>query len=362
MLVPIVAPAALTALALAGDVPAAAGSGVRYALVPPRNLTGDAEALDAVVGGLQRELERRGATFADPREIDAVLRARRVRYTDSIARADLEAIRDATGAGAAIVGTLLEYVPGGAPRIAATLRVLSAGDGTRVASSVVSLRGEDFEGLLGLGRIEDVETLAAETVERLASLFDERGAPRAAPAARAGRARPSPPDGGHGFAREDFDARSIERVAVLPLANRSRHPEAASVFAELLGDAWSRSGRVQVVEPADLRAAMVAQKVRSMQFVDLARLAELGRAIGVRYFAVGSVDRFGDEVLVDDDRYPEVQATVQIIDAERATIVAAAGLRRVGNEYASVLGLGVVRDRLELARRAAREIVNALGG
>lgn len=339
-----------------------APEGPRYALIPARNLSAEPFAPAGLLDGLQRELEGRGASFSDPALVEETLRARRIRYTDSLSLPDLRAIGQATGARYALVTTVLDYATGSLPRVAFSLRALSTETGERALSSVVALRGEDFQGLLGLGRIEDVHVLADEALLRTLQAFDERGAPLAAPRSSAHRRRPQPPAGGYGFMLEDFDPSSLDRVAILPLQNRSGNPDAPAQFGEFLGDAWFRTRRVEVCEIANVRATLIAQKVRTMEYVDLRRLAEIGRATGVRFFLQGIVERYGDEVLVEEKRYPELEATIQLIDVEEGRIVAAAGLRRRGSDYETLLGLGAVHDPTELAIRAAREIVTALGG
>lgn len=336
--------------------------GARYALIPPRNLTGAGEATAQFVDRLVRELDSRGASFVPPIELDLALRERRVRYTDSLSGLDLTALAERTGASHTLLATIFDFASGNEPRLAFSLRVLDNADGRRTLSRAIALRGVDFEGLLGLGRIEDVGVLADEAVARLLDDFDATGAPRTALAGMPARSRPEPPDGGFGFTRADFDPSTVERIAVLPFANRSRNLDAPAQLVEFLGDAWFREAGVQVVELSDLRAALRARKVRSLQFVDLQELAELGRAMGVRYFALGAIERYGDDVMVDDERFPEFEASVQIVDVERARIVAAAAVTRRGSDYRTLLGLGAVRDPTELALRAARELVLALGG
>lgn len=337
-------------------------AGVRYALIPPRNLSGVDSAPIEIFGRLARALEGRGATFVPAADIDQALRERRVRYTDSLCARDLAALAERTGASHTLLATIFDYAGGKEPRLSFSVRALDNSSGRRALSSAVALRGVDFEALLGLGRIEDVGLLADEAIRRALDDFDKHGAPRTDAAGRPAHARPDPPPGGFGFARADFDPRRVGRIAVLPFANRSGHSDATAQLSEFLGDAWFREGGVQVVEAADLREELIVRKVRSMQYLDMKLLSELGQGMGVRYFVLGSIDRWGDEVLVDDQRFPEVEATVQIVDTESARIVAAAAVTRRGSDYLTILGLGAVRDPAGLALRAAREIVTALGG
>jgi|JI7StandDraft_1071085.scaffolds.fasta_scaffold63057_1 hypothetical protein len=334
----------------------------RYALLPLRNLSDDAQAPDALFARVRGELERRGASFVPQADLERELRSRRVRYTDSLSVADLRALSDATGADFVLAGTLIDYAPGLEPRVALALRALDTRTGARAGSSIVTLRGADFEGLLGLGRIDDERELSTLAIERLLSNFDEHALPHAVDPRPQLRERSSPPDGGWGFQSAEFDPRVVQRVAILPLGNRSRDLDAPAVFAELLGQAWYASSGIEVVEPGELRAALVSLRVRSMEFVDSALLAELGRRVGTRWFALGTVERFGEETPVGNLLFPEVEATIELFDVESGRVVATAGARRRGDRYQGLLGLGAVFNPLELAHRVAHELVAALGG
>jgi len=227
---------------------------------------------------------------------------------------------------------------------------------------VAALRGEDFEGLLGLGRIEDERVLLASAVEQLLESFDERGEPLATNASPERRRRASPPEDGYGFMLADFDPAALDRVALMPFSNRSAHPDAAQALAEFLGDAWYHSSGVRVIEPAEVRAALVRMAVRSTEFVDRRSLAKLGDELGARYFVLGSIERFGETSFAGNDRLPEIEATVQVVDVQSGRTMAAAGVCRRGDHEQTLLGLGAIRNPFELAARTARELVAGLGG
>ena len=343
------------------DGPMPAGRGAHYALLPLRNFTGDVSAPSAVVVRLRSELERRGAEFVPAEELEALLRERRIRYTDSMAAMDAQAIGAATGAQYVIAGALLDYMPGSDPRVAVALRALDTSSGRRVVSRVVSLRGADFEGLLGLGRIESIEPLLDEAAAILLDEFDDGGAPIRT-ASRERREHAAPPSGGHGFLADEFDPAAAGRLVVLPLEDRSGRSQASVYFAEFLGDAWFRSTGAQVVETSEVRRALISRKQRSMQVLDLANMADIGSALDVRYFVLGSIERWGNEVFADGELFPEVEVSLRLVDVTTGRMVGAAGVRRRGDHYQTVLGLGGVHDPLELARRTAAEIVAALGG
>lgn len=335
---------------------------VRFVMLPPRNLSGHDAAPQDLGTRLRLSLGARGAEFVPAEDVDRLLRVHRVRYTDSLSAAELAYLGERTGASHTLIATIFDCVPGSEPRLSFSLRAMDNHSGRRVLSTAVTLRGVDFEGLLGLGRIEDLEFLAEVAVGQVLLKFDARGMPRACAHRGPEQGTVLAPQGGRAFARAEFDPRELGRIALLPFDNRSGHTEANAQLAELLGDAWFNAAGVQVVETAELRAALQARKVRSMQFVDRPQLSEISRGLGVRYFAMGSIDRWGDEVLVEDQRFPELEVSLQILDVESGRIVAGATIVRRGSDYQTLLGLGAVRDPAELARRAARELVAAFGG
>lgn len=334
----------------------------RYALLPLRNLSDDATAPEALFARVRGELERRGASFVPELELERELRRGRIRYTDSIGVEQARKLADTTGAEYVLAGTLVDYMAGLEPRVTLALRVIDARSGARAGSSFVTLHGADFEGLLGLGRIEDENELSELAIERLLAGFSPEGMPLLELDRPELRERRSPPGGGWGFCAEEFDPREVTRLAILPLGNRSSDADASAVFSDMLGDAWFHSSGVSIVEPAELRAALVSMRVRSMEFVDRSLLAEVGRTLGTRWFALGTIERFGEVTFVGNQRFPEVEATLQILDSETGQVVAAAGVRRRGDFSQGLLGLGAVTNPHELALLVAREIVTALGG
>lgn len=326
-------------------------AGVRYAMLPLRNLSADATGAMEIGTRLREELGRRGASFVPADELDRVLVERRVRYTDSLAADDARAVRAATGASFGLAGVVFDFERGTEPRIAAALRVIDLSSGERVQSSFVAMRGQDARGLLGLGAIEDVNELEERALPSLLAAFGEHGGPLVQPAvAAAARTRTRPAD----------DAPRVERVAVLPFINRSTRSDAGASFAEILAHEWFRGRGVQIVEASELRAALRRARIRTLQEMDAATMASIGELLGVRWFALGSVDRFGEETVVRDQRHPEIEVSMRVVDAHTGLVVASKSLRLRGDANETILRMGVEHDVLRLARQVARELVLAL--
>ncbi len=329
--------------ATAGIVSAPARANAVYAVLPLRNLGSDAEAARELRDGLTQLLAKRGARIVADDALEAVLRARRVRYTDSLSVADARAVGEATGARYALAGVLFDFARGPEPRVSASLRVIDLSTGERVQSAFVSLRGEDSRGLLGLGAIEDAHELVGLAVSRFARTFGPDGDPAALEAA--------------GHAERAFD-----KIALLPFVNRSSRTDAGTTFSEILGHAWFQETGVRTIEMSELRSALVRARIRSLQETDRASMASIGRELDARWFVLGSVDRFGEEVQVRDQRYPVIEATVRVVDARTGLVARSRQVRLRGDDGETVLRLGVEHDPLRLAEDAARELVRELEG
>jgi TolB-like protein len=333
-----------------------------YAALPFRNLTSQDDAPALLLSRLESLLAARGARFAPAGEVERSLRRNRVRYTDSVSVDAAQRIAADTGAHWLLIGSVLAWESQPDPRITTLLRVVDVRDGRRATSRLVTLTGTDFEGLLGLGAITDVEELADEVAIRLTDVFGVDGAPLFPRADREGLVDEMPYDVFTRFIAADFDLSAVERVAVLPLGNRADRPDAGLLFADLLAHQWFTSIGMDVVERSELMSLLVRKELRSIQQLDLEMLRSVGDTLGARYVISGSIDRLGAEVWVGGVPQIEVEAVVWVLDVHSGNVVAAAGLRRRSDHYHRGLGLGIVRDPVKLADRTAHELVAVVGG
>jgi TolB-like protein len=334
-----------------------ARTGALYAAFPPRNLTPEPGVGRQLLDGVQASLAARGASFVPTEDLELILRSEKIRYTDSVSVEAAKRIGETTGADHILLASVLVWELAPEPRIAVVLRVIDARTGQRVQSAAASLLGADFEGMLGLGAIETTQELEREILARVLDVFAADGSPLDWSLADDADA---PSDALSFYVREGFDPSALETVAVMPLSNRSDDPDAGLLFSDLLTHECFRSAGVNVVERSELLAAMYRERVRSVATVDLETLARIGHSVGTRYFVMGSVERFGDEVWVNREFFPVVEAMVRVVDVESGRIVIAGAVRRRGDHYHRGFGLGMVRDATSLALMTARELVALL--
>ncbi|HET9551895.1 MAG TPA: hypothetical protein VFP50_02915, partial [Anaeromyxobacteraceae bacterium] len=153
-------------LALAA-APSAAAAGERVVLLPLEGVTRSAAARQAVGGAVEAALRQKGYELVQGDAVEECLRARRIRYLDSLTAADAVALLAATGADAAVLGTVLAWDAAGAdPSVAVAVRVIGS-KGDLLFTDLLGLTAAETEGLFGLGRATGPDELARRLVARL---------------------------------------------------------------------------------------------------------------------------------------------------------------------------------------------------
>jgi len=330
-----------------------------YGLLPMRFVGGGPDSVEYLLDLIQLGLEGRGAQFVPAARVAEVLRNHRIRQTDSLSVDAARILGNETEVRYLVAGTLLDYALEPTPRMAIALHLVDARTGHRAHSCLVSLRGVDFKGLLGLGEIDEIDSLTLEVAARLLEDFDEAGWP--ALPERESLESSLPGDSLGRFMRSDYAPRELERIAVLPFVNRTNRRDAGRLFGEVMGHQWFRTAGVDVVESSELRAALVRQRVRSLDLLDEAVLRRVGDDLGVRYFLLGSVDRFETSTYSRGAFAPELEVSARLLDVVQSRVVASGSIQRRGNDYHYLLGLGNVGDLTSLADRVARELVALMG-
>lgn len=194
--------AALLAIAIAGcaaatrppmPVPATVFSGrPLVVMLPLANLSGRPEQSDLVSRVFQAELTRIGRfDVVDYGEAEALAAAMRLRDTGSPTTAQVRTLRDSTGAGYVLAGTVLESgtvrtPEGDVPSIGVALRLIDTANGRAVWADSRFRTGQDDETVFGWGRESSLSRLTSRLAAEMLESF--RGATVGADSTR-GRAK-----------------------------------------------------------------------------------------------------------------------------------------------------------------------------
>jgi hypothetical protein len=286
--------------------------------------------------------------------VEAFLRARRVRYLDSVAAPMLRDLLSAVGADLAVVGTILSFQPGPSPAVAVTARAVSPAEGLLWAGTV-SLTGADTEQLFGKGRTTDAAALTRVAASRLTATLPPPGPTPARVVVASVDTRSLP---------RTYRAKSLReatrRVCILPFQNHAEDRGASRALDALLHRRLGERALFTVVEPAELRQAVVDQGIQSVAELDPDGLRRLGKQLGTSLFVQGTVYAYGTGTSRDGVSYPEVELYLSLVDVEAGRVLWSALHARTGREYERMLQRGAITNRVSLADQVLAEMVEAL--
>jgi len=145
------------------------------------------------------------------------------------------------------------------------------------------------------------------------------------------------------------------RIAVLPFANAGPH-DAARIVAELFARRLAGSTLFEPVDPADLRAAVVSEKIRDLS--DPAELARLGRRLGTALFLKGTIYAFVEPAQASSES-PRLEMETTLDDVAGGEVAWTSYASRRGTDYRGLLELGAITNVVGLADQAVAEMIHA---
>jgi len=370
-------PGGTSASAAAGVTQPGMGSVSRIAVFPVDNLTGKLAPVDVVGRALQAILSDRGVQLVGDEEMAAFMRKHRVRYIAGVDSRVARELKEETGAGALLITSLELYQEGDEPRVAMFSRLVSTGERPRILwVDGVGMSGDEFPGLLGIGRIEiadlllerATECIAGSLVETLPHVTELRDS-----GAREG-ANDCGPRGKVDFRMEDETVRRRYRpemvyrspaidpdrrytVAIVPFVNLSDRKDAGEIIATHFVDQMSRNGMLRVVEPGIVREQLLKYRIimQAGPSFENAKVLADDESAGVDLVFSGSVFDYQDGIGV-----PKVDFSVTLIEKDGLRVVWSSRSHATGEDGVFFFGQTRVRTAHRLAAELARGTVEVL--
>jgi hypothetical protein len=348
-------PRRLGALLLLASAALPAAEPSRVIVLPFTNLSGVERAPSEIAEGFARRLSERGYKAVPAAEVEAFLAAEHVRYLDSLSGPVRQKLLDQLSASAVVFGTIYTFAEEQNAIVGLSARILRA-DGSLAWAGVAGLSTQDTEGALGLHRITSSSELAARALDTLAS---DLPAPGSGGKLSSGRARPPGVSAPVTFRSAALEAGKAHPVCLLPLENRTPARLAGRVVSELLGQRLAASGFFSVVEPADLRAALVVSGVHGLRTSDAAELQKLAGAVGSNLVLRGTIYAFKDTSPRNTSLTPELELDLALVDTAAGRVVWTSRIARKGTDYEGLFQRGIITNVVTLTDQAAAEMVRA---
>jgi TolB-like protein len=121
------------------------------------------------------------------------------------------------------------------------------------------------------------------------------------------------------YTKPNFELNNIKRVAVLPFDNFTSDEYAGEkirkpVITELL------SRGIDVIEPGEVTKVLRELKIKSLSFINITDIQNLGKTLGVETVMMGSVEAFGISKGISVS-YPEVSINLMLVEASSGNII-----------------------------------------
>ena len=300
----------------------------RIALLPFDNFSGNSEALDKIMPLIVNQLEHRGYDVIDSEEVEGYLCEKRIRYASSISREVAAELGRDKMVNTAIAGSVLTFSSDGNPKIGILARQLNLETGHIMWSDFVSLTGEDYTKVLGLGTINSIDMLIPDALNNIFAALGKHS--------------------------QEKDGNAKYRIAVLPFKNESKHRHAGMIITHLFQNELANNQMFDTVDYGELKRTIVNLRVGSKGEVDYNNLQALSKLLGVDVVLTGTVEEYqpGREY----HSPPIVTISARLLDSRKNRILWYDNLQLDGEENIIALDWG----RLRSADKVAYEAVSGL--
>lgn len=331
------------------------------ALLPPENLSGTAAPLDRVQAALAEAFSRRGIELLDPGLLEAFMARHRVRWTGGLASDTARALREETGAAAAVVSSLDLYVESEPPAVALTARLVAAEADPRILwMDGNAAAGDDAPGLLGLGLVSDAGALLESAASALAASLER--------ALLATEPPPMPRVRGPHRPRRIYRApgglaspQAVPRIAVLPCLDRTGRRHAGDLVSLGLVLWLASHPHARVIEPGVVRSALLGSMLIPAGGISLPQGDLLRLLLGADLVVSGEVFDYQDRPSGGGGA-PLVNFAVTLLDTARRQVVWSSISHASGDEGVFLFDRGRIRTAHALASAMALGVVEAMLG
>lgn len=264
----------------------------RVALLPFENFTDDIHAPEHVMPALKATLAQRGMEVVNDSMVTEFLCNERIRTTTYLPRETAQRAGRSLKANTMLAGAVVAYSGTENPGFGILARLVDTASGDLVWADYASATGDDFTGILGLGKIRDISELVPRVLDRLFATY--------------------PGSGGRGPI-------SSYRIAVLPFRNVSSYPDAGGIVTHLFLVHLFKNGVLRPVEYGDVRSNVLAARVRRKGELSFEKISDLQSSLDVNAILVGTIERYTDGI--PGSSPPAVTVTARLLDARTNRIL-----------------------------------------
>jgi TolB-like protein len=321
----------------------------RVALLPFANHAGEPEASGLLMREVRAELMRKSVDLADSAEVAAVLRKHRIRNTDELTVAQVQALAEELDVAYLIVGSLDDYRQAEkAGEIALSARLLHVPTVTLEWSACATRHTDDRIAPLEIGRQKETRRLVHSTVVDLFHTFRYH---------RSQSTRPV--EGLRLDAAHKTKVSPCRRIMVQPFANESSVDPAGQLVTNQVLTALYRAG-YDVVDLGRVRETMLACNDLTQGASSQDMLKKCADDLDADYVFTGTVSDYRINSRSDGLEDPQVSVEARLIETASGNVVWSKNIAAKGSDSDVLFGIGGIHGLSSLSNRLSRKLVAAI--
>jgi len=299
------------------------------AILPFENFTDEPKAIPEIMPVIKEGLIKKGFEIITEGDINAFLCSKKVRGPSFITNRLIREAGKTLGVKLFLTGSVIKFHDSNNPTLGLTIKLIDPETGRLIWADYQSSTGEDFSGLLMLGKIETMRELIQVVVDRLLSNLDK--------------------------ALLKAESHKRLKIAVLPFKNVSKYPEAGMIVTELFTVSLFKSGGFEPVIPGDIKNLMVNLKIRHRGEINYKGLSSFAKILRIDAVITGTVLEFTDPV--GGSSPPIVSISARILDPAKEKILWYDHMRLDGDEKIIAFDWGKMRSVDMVAGTVVSELV-----
>ncbi len=267
--------------------------GERIAIFPFENFSEDKDALTYVMPLIKEKMQEKGLSVVDEEEMNNFLLKERIRSTAYISREISRKLSDELKVDFVLLGSINTFLKKENPHIGLCARLVRCSDNSIIWADHEAATGEDFVTVLGIGKIETIDELTKEVVDKLFNSFD--------------------------ITTPHKEIESTYRIAVMPFHNKTKVRGIGMAITYMFITELLKSERFVPLEFGEVRQLIVNLRIREkgeLSFKNKKSISNLSMVDGI---IVGTIDTYREGL--SDTSPPEVSISARLLNARENRIL-----------------------------------------
>jgi TolB-like protein len=301
------------------------------AIFPLENFSEYKNAVTFVMPLLRGRLEAKGFRVLNEESLNRFLLKNRIRSSGYISRDMARKLGEELNVKAVLVGCINSFYTGENPQIGFSVRLIDTSDGTIIWANHASATGEDFTGILGLGRVKTIDRLTSKVLDKLLESFGSRLPYK--------------------------ERESTYRIAVMPFRNESNIKGIGMIATYMFIVELFKSKRFEPLSYGDVRNLVVNLRIRGKGEINYKYMKGISESSGVDGILVGTVELYKEG---KGTAPPEAVISARLINARTDRVLWYDSYQYRGDEGIFILDWGRIRSVENVAYKVVSELVKEM--